>query len=109
MASNPIPSDISFEGSYVLGICITPYVLELKMELLLMPDHGAYSKPKAGERECFRRGIMRIAKFRNMEWSATGFSPAHDASGEPDWGCLDEFFDGEWQLAAGWRLGCHCA
>jgi hypothetical protein len=104
MASTVVPGDIAFEDSYVLGLHVTPYALTLQMDLVLTPEHPSYSPPKSNEWACFKRGTIRIEGFRRIQWYATGTAPARDASGETDWGCLDEFKteNGKWRLAGDW-------
>ena len=104
--SDQKPREIAFESSYVLGLCITPYSLEMPMDLLLLPKHPAYQSPKAGERDCFKRGVIRISQFTKLQWNASGFAPATDATGEVDWGCLDEFEEkgNQWRLSGDWGV-----
>lgn len=97
-------SHLILEDSYVLGISIEPYRLEFLMDFVLAPEHPHYQAPAAGEQECFRRGVIRIVDFRTIVWRASNLRPSTDASGELDYGFLDEFeieeglatFRGDW-------------
>ncbi len=98
------PDGILFDGSYVLGVVIAPYTLSLEMDFLLKESSSLYEKPPAGERGSFRRGYLLVEQFSTLNWDATGAPPAYDASGELDYGCLDEYheiengfeFSGDW-------------
>lgn len=102
----PIPDELVFDGSYVLGVDITPYTLSLQMDFLLKESSVLYKKPPEGERGCFRRGRLLVAKFTRLDWHATGTPPAYDSSGEMDYGCLDGLreiengfeFSGDWGI-----------
>lgn len=76
------------------------------MDLLLLPQHPAYCAPRGDERGCFKPGILRIRQFKKLEWNATGFAPATDATGEIDWGCLDELNGrgDHWRLVGDWGV-----
>ena len=99
-----IPADIFFEASYVLGLRLAPYVLELEMDFVLTPEHPEYLPPPIVSQECYRHGMLRIENFRNVIWEATGSPPSHDAVGEIDYGNLDELtHDGSaWLLVGEW-------
>jgi len=97
---NQIPTNILFSSSYVLALRIEPYFLELKMDFALTPEHLAYITPSSREQECYARGRLLLQGFLNIEWTATGNLPSHDAAGEVDFGSLDEFV----QVGGGWLL-----
>src|ERR1039457_3371606 len=99
-----IPSDLFFENSYVLNLQIEPYVLDVSMDFVLTLNHPAYSLPKPGEQECYKRGRIQITKFQKLTWQASGWKPAIDATGEKDYGNLDEFVNeaGKFRLSGDW-------
>ena len=99
-----IPRDIAYDSSYVLGLRIEPYALELSMDFALLPEHPEYMPPEAGEQHCYLRGALKITGFRRVFWSATGFPPAQDVTGEADFGTLDElkFMEEVWHLSGDW-------
>jgi len=99
-----IPSEILFEGSYVLALEIAPYSLKMVMDFEILPSHPNYSHPKSDERACFRQGTLKIVNFIKLTWNASGLLPTIDANQEIDWGCLDEFsvLNHEWHLAGDW-------
>lgn len=83
------------EDSYVLGIAIEPYRIEFAMDFVLAPRHPKYIAPGLGDK-CYRRGMIRVLGFRTLIWHASNLKPSTDASGEQDYGCLDEMaLDGE--------------
>lgn len=85
-----LSTGIAFDGSYVLGISIKPYVFLLTTDFLLTPEHPCYVPPHQGERGCFHRGWLRVDQFSRVHWHATGFPPATDANDEVDFGNIDE-------------------
>jgi len=98
---NQVPTNILFSSSYLLALRIEPYFLELKMDFALTPEHPRYIAPGGREQECYARGRLLLQGFVNIEWTATGNIPSHDATGEVDFGTLDEFVQigGFWQLS----------
>jgi hypothetical protein len=101
---NLIPNNVLFENSYVLNLRIEPYVLDVSMDFVLTSSHPAYSLPKLGEQECYKRGRIQIKKFQSLFWKASEIKPSRDAIGEIDYGNLDEFANesGKWQLSGDW-------
>jgi hypothetical protein len=98
------PIGLSLEESYVLAIRIEPYRVVFTMDFVLTPEHPMYRPPLAGERACFRRGLIAIRNFQRLAWDSTGYSPSTDASGELDFGTLDRIvnLDGMWMLSGDW-------
>lgn len=92
------------EDSYVLGISVEPYRLEFRMDFALAPEHPKYEVPKASEQECYRRGAIRVVDFCKLTWSASNLRPSTDATGEPDFGCLDQMLtkDGQVGFSGDW-------
>lgn len=78
------------DESYVLGIHVRPYQIELAIDFALSPNHPSYRVPPAMEYQCYRRGILRVTGFRSLTWHATGTRPSTDKSGESDYGCIDQ-------------------
>jgi len=78
------------EESFVLGIAATPGAVSFAIEFVLTPDHPAYSVPPEEENECYRRGELRFIGVRRLEWSDQGAPPATDATGEADFGHIDD-------------------
>jgi hypothetical protein len=50
--------NIDLAESWVLGLCVEPRLLELKVGFVLLPGHPAYRKPRSGEVESFRKGTL---------------------------------------------------
>jgi hypothetical protein len=101
-----VPPDILFSSSYVLSLHFEPYMLIFTMDFALTPEHSEYKPPDASEQECYRRGNLRIRGFRRVTWEATGNLPGRDATGETDYGNLDELtcVDGAWRLSGDWGV-----
>jgi hypothetical protein len=78
------------EESFVLAICIRPYRIEIEMDFVLAPEHQLYVAPPPNERECFRKGRIRISDFSRLTWQASGAVASVDAEGQLDFGHLDQ-------------------
>jgi hypothetical protein len=82
--------DIVLEESYVLGIAASPGSLAIAADLVLAPGHPAYRPPPADESDCFVRGRLVFRDVRHLTWENQGAPPASDASGELDYGHIDD-------------------
>lgn len=80
---------VALEDSYVLDIAIRPYVLVIRLDLLLLPEHPAWEPPKRGERGCFKTAKISFSGIRSLHWTGMGARPARDSSGEVDFGSVD--------------------
>lgn len=80
---------VSLGESYVLDIEARPGVLTLRLDLLLLHGHPEYRPPPPGEWACFRSATLTFPSVRGLRWNDQGRTPATDATGERDWGCLD--------------------
>jgi hypothetical protein len=100
----PGVTEIVLEESYVLGVKAEPGELIFDVEFVLTQNHPAYSPPPPSERECFRRGSLRLIGIKRLVWDDQGAPPATDASGEIDFGHIDSFEweDGHYLLAGDW-------
>ncbi|MDI9831348.1 hypothetical protein [Streptomyces sp. KAU_LT] len=82
---------VSLEESYVLEIQATPGRLSITLDLMIGWAHPAHRDPLAGEVACFRKAVIEFSAVRELTWSRQGVvRPAVDASGERDWGGIDE-------------------
>jgi hypothetical protein len=87
---------IYLEDSYVLDVENDTQYCEIKMDFVLTEGHPLYQKPGSEEAHCFRRGVIRFERLKNAKWIGRTETAARDATGEIDFGCLEEFFfDGE--------------
>lgn len=71
-----------------------PGELTFDVEFVLTKAHPAYAPPPPSERECFRRGTLRLVSVERLLWEGQGVRPAVDASGELDFSHIDSF---EWE------------
>ncbi|MFD5790502.1 hypothetical protein ACFWH1_28250 [Streptomyces sp. NPDC127037] len=96
--------DVQLEGSYVLGIEARPGKLMFRLDLLLDPAHPDYGSPLGGDRACFRPAVLCFDAVHGLTWFGQGDPPARDASGEIDYGCIDEFtwVAGDFALVGDW-------
>lgn len=79
------------EESYVLDIEAHPSSISFKMDLVLTPDHPSYAAPVPGEQHCYRRGTICFRNVERLLWVNQGAPPARDATGELDFGGVDQF------------------
>ena len=88
--------NVYLENGWVLDVRAEPCRLMLDVEIVLLESHLAYSEPVAGEQYCYLRGSIRFERVSELNWSGQGISvPAVDASGERDFGSIDEFTVGD--------------
>ncbi|WP_369244356.1 hypothetical protein [Streptomyces sp. R41] len=95
---------IQLEGSYVLGIEARPGKLMFRLDLMLDPGHPNFGPPLGDDRACFRPALLCFDAVRGLTWTDQGTPPARDASGEIDYGTIDEFtwIAGEFALVGDW-------
>jgi hypothetical protein len=100
----PELAELILEESFVLAVEATPGSVMFEMDFVLTPQHPQYAPPPASERECFRRGTLRLTGVTQLQWDEQGAAPATDATGEKDLGHIDSFqweskrlvFEGDW-------------
>ncbi len=82
-----------------------PSSLALGVEVVLTEDHPSYCPPGEGEQYCYRRGVVRFAGAREVEWKRVTMRPATDATGEPDFGHIDYLYEegGRYFLGGDWE------
>lgn len=97
-------TDIVLEESFVLGINATPTRLTVDVEFALTVGHPAYAPPPPHENEAYRRGQIRFLDVRRLLWEDQGARPATDATGEVDYGHIDDLrWDGRtFELEGDW-------
>jgi hypothetical protein len=82
---------VYLEDSFVLGINAEPGRVVFDIELVLIESHPAYAPPKRGEQHCYRRGLIRFENVESLSWTGQMVvKPAVDASGEQDFGGIDD-------------------
>jgi hypothetical protein len=102
--------NVLLEGSWVLDIEAHPKKLTVRVDIVLTPEHPAYAPPKPGEMFCYRTGAIRFRDVDRLPWSGQELQPAKDATGEVDWGHIDQFEWGseEYQLIGDFgRIALH--
>ena len=87
----PDLDEVYFEDSFVLGVTVAPGVVDVRLDEVLREGHREYVEPAEGEQYCFRRGVLRFTDVTEVRWRMPEGRPALDASGEIDYGGLDEF------------------
>lgn len=84
-------ANVSLEDSYVLGVAVTQGLVAVDLDAVLLESHPQYSPPLPREAFCFRRGQLLFTGTESVEWKMATARPAVDASGEVDWGGVDQF------------------
>ena len=79
------------EGSCVLDVQARPSTLTIRGEIALRETHPTYSEPAPGQQYCYRTGNIVFARVTELRWTGQGRPPGVDASGEIDYGSIDEF------------------
>ena len=76
----------------------------LRLDLLLEPGHPGFGPPLEGDRACFRLALLSFDAVHGLTWTDQGSPPARDASGEIDYGAIDEFTwsAGDFELVGDW-------
>lgn len=87
----PNLSEIYLEDSWVLDVVAEPAVLRFKMELVLREGHPSYHPPKPGEQYCYLPGRLIFRQATSLSWEGPSVRPAVDATGEKEYGSVDEF------------------
>ena len=96
--------NVYLEDSYVLGIQIIPSSVEFSLSVVLTEQHPLYSPPLPGERYCHRSGMLRFPNVKRVQWLEKSMMQYTDATGEVDYGNIDEFYlvDGHYYLSGDW-------
>jgi hypothetical protein len=95
-----------FEDSYVLEIKDSPSELDLRLDLVLTPQHSSYRPPPPDQQYCFWRATLRFPGVRQARWIERHDDPAIDATGESDLGNIDQFLlcGGAYRLSGTWGI-----
>lgn len=93
---------VYLEDSFVLDINARPSAVTIDLDVVLTEHHPEYEPPAPDSRYCYRRGQIRFEGVRRLHWIAADVQPARDATGEIDYGGVDEFLaDGSSYSLAG--------
>jgi hypothetical protein len=82
---------VYLEDSFVLDVLVTPGAVKVFLDVVLREGHPEYVEPVEGEQYCFRKGVLHFHDVTAVQWRLPEGRPAIDASGETDYGGLDEF------------------
>jgi hypothetical protein len=96
--------DVVLEESYILDVVARPGTLELRGDFVLGLQHPRYHRPPSSETDCFIRGVLSFRNVRRLVWEGQGVPPATDATGEIDYGHIDDMqWDGDdFRLEGDW-------
>lgn len=72
----------------------------IDLELIVTENHFLYQKPFPNELYCYRKAQISFSNVESVSWSNKIKQPSTDASGETDFGNIDEFFsiDGTYNI-----------
>lgn len=82
-------SDIVLEESWVLDIEVGPGLVRFLIEAVLTDSHPMHEPCHPGEQFCYKKCTWKFCDVRSVAWTMGG-GPAIDASGELDYGHIDE-------------------
>ena len=82
-------SDIFLEESWVLNVEVGPGYVCFVIEAVLTDSHPMYEPCHPGEQFYYRKSTWKFCVVRSVAWTM-GSKPAVDASGELDYGHIDE-------------------
>lgn len=82
-------SDIILEESWVLNIAVKSCHVNFTIEAVLTDTHPLYEPYHPGEQFCYKKSNWKFHDVRSVVWTMGG-KPAIDASGELDYGHIDE-------------------
>jgi hypothetical protein len=77
------------EDSWVLDVVARPGLLRLEADLVLREIHPFFRAPLVNEQYCYRRGVLVFTGVTRLEWDGQGLTPAHDSTGQIDYGSID--------------------
>jgi hypothetical protein len=97
-------AEFYFEDSYVLGINTFPETVEIILSAVLTERHPLYSAPLPNELYCYRRIRIVFPEAETISWLEKSYVPYTDATGEVDFGNIDEFYElaGHYLLLGDW-------
>lgn len=95
---------VYLEDSYVLDIQTNRSSVEFSLSVVLTDQHPLYKSPLPGEQYCYRNGLLSFPNVGRVKWIEKSMMPSTDATGEVDYGNIDEFFrtDGHYYLSGDW-------
>lgn len=97
-------ADIYLEDSWVLDIAPTERGVTFQLDAVLTAAHPRYKPPAPDEQFCYRRARLTIASAKRSVLHRSDTPAATDASGERDFGNIDEFTPVDWDGEAAWDV-----
>jgi hypothetical protein len=97
-------ADVYLEDSWVLDIVPTEGGVTFRLDAVLTAAHPRYEPPAPDEHYCYQRVRLTIASAKRSVLHRSDAPPATDASGEVDFGNIDEFTEVDWDGEAAWEV-----
>ncbi len=83
--------NVFLEDSFVLDLKITPLTFIIDLEIILAESHSLYTKPLKNELYCYRKAQISFLNVESVIWTNKISKAFTDATGEIDFGNIDEF------------------
>jgi len=84
-------AEVYLEDSFVLGLDAGPNTVTMRIELVLREGHPLYRPPIAGEQYCYATARFLYSDVKSLTWRMPTGPPATDATGEADYGGLEQY------------------
>jgi len=91
-----------FQGIDLFDSFVTSWKAEesnlyIEGEISIWPESKYYTKPKASEYTCYKKGVLRFMGYKNIKGLLlmSEVQPTKDPDGSTDFGNIDYFFKSE--------------
>ena len=88
---HPALEQVYLEDSFVLDFAITPRRAVMRIEFVLREEHDLFTPPAEDEQYCYRQGRLVFDGAQSVTWRMPAGPPTTDATGEVDYGGIDEY------------------
>lgn len=96
--------NIFLEDSYVLDVRENDDSIEFYLDLVITKGHPMYKEPGREVQHCYKKAKIVFPRVLGIQWNEKRFEKFTDASGEIDYGNIDEFLfrNGKYYLSGEW-------
>lgn len=96
--------NIYLEDSYVLGVLEKDDAIEFEVDMVLTEKHPLYEIRPGNEQYCYRKAKIIFSEVQDVEWNEKRMEKFTDATGEVDYGNIDELYfeNGTYYLVGDW-------
>ena len=89
--SHPELAELYLEDSFVLAVRVDHGEVAMEVDFVLREGHARYTQPGEVEQYCYQRGLLKFEGVKSASWNMPSAPPATDATGEADFGGIDEY------------------